>query len=67
MSYIYTTSFSKNRHIKTAAGDLSKPTRTLDLMLKKVSEQPHVAKNVAYELSFYGIVWILVRQGPFMD
>ena len=27
----------------------------------------HIVKNVAYELSFYGIVWILVRQGLFMD
>ena len=24
-------------------------------------------KNVAYWLPCYGIVWILVRQGPFMD
>ena len=36
-------------------------------MLKTVSDQPHIAKNVAYGLPFYGIVWILVRQGQFMD
>ena len=45
----------------------SKPTRPLDLMLKTVSDQPHIAKNVAYGLPFYGPVWILVWQGPFLD
>ena len=44
-----------------------KPTHPLDVMLKTVSDQPHIAKNVAYGLPFYGIVWILVRQGQFMD
>ena len=36
-------------------------------MLKTVFDQPHIAKNVAYGLPFYGIAWILVRQGPFID
>ena len=35
-------------------------------MLNTVSDQPHIAENVAYGLPFYGIVWILVRQEPFM-
>ena len=49
---------------KITEGELWKPTRPLELMLKTVSYQPHRAKNVAYGLPFYGIVWILVRQGP---
>ena len=36
-------------------------------MLKTMSDQPHIAKNVEYGLPFYGIVWILVRQRRFMD
>ena len=36
-------------------------------MKKTVSHQPHIAKNAANGLPFYGIVWILVRQGPIMD
>ena len=36
-------------------------------MLKTVPDKPKIAKNAAYGLPFYGIVWILVRQGPFMD
>ena len=39
----------------------------LDLKLKTKSDQLHIAKYVAYGLRFYGIVWILVRQGPFLD
>ena len=39
----------------------------LDLMLKTVSDQPHIAKNVAYGLPCHGIVWILVRQGLCLD
>ena len=52
---------------KTTGGELSKPTCPLDIILKTVSDQPHIVKNVAYGLPFYGIVWNLVRQGPFMD
>ena len=37
------------------------------LNVKIVSDQPHVAKNVAYGLPCYSIVWILVRQGPFLN
>ena len=44
-----------------------KPTRPLDLKLKTKSDQLHIAKYVAYGLRSYGIVWILVRQGPFLD
>ena len=44
-----------------------KPTRPLDLKLKTKSYQLHIAKYVAYGSRFYGIVWILVRQGPFLD
>ena len=36
-------------------------------MLKTVSDQPHIAKNVAYWLRYYGIAWILVRQGHILD
>ena len=36
-------------------------------MLKTVSEQPHIALYVTNVLAFYGIVWILVRERPFMD
>ena len=36
-------------------------------MLKTVSDQPHIGKNEAHGLPVYGIVWILVSQGPFMD
>ena len=36
-------------------------------MLKTVSDQPHIVYYVTYGLPFYGIVWILVRQRPFMD
>ena len=52
---------------KITGGELWKSTRPLDLMLKTVSDQPHIAKNVVYGLPFYGIVLILVRQGQFMD
>ena len=52
---------------RISGGELWKPIRPFDLMLKTVSDQPHTAKNAAYGLYFYGIVWILVRQGPFMD
>ena len=36
-------------------------------MLETVSDQPHIAKNVAYELPDYSKVWILLRQRPFID
>ena len=52
---------------KITGEELWKPTRLLDSMLKTMSDQPHIAKNVEYGLPFYGIVWILVRQGRFMD
>ena len=52
---------------KISGGKLWKPTRPLDLMLKTVSDQPHITKYVEYGLPFYGIVRILVRQGLFMD
>ena len=35
--------------------------------VKTVPDQPDIAKDVAYGLPFYGIVWMLVRQGPFID
>ena len=35
--------------------------------MKAVSEQPHIALYVTYVLAFHGIVWILVRERPFMD
>ena len=52
---------------KITGGELWKPTHTLDLMLKTVSDQLHIVKNAAYGLSVYGIVLILFRQGPFID
>ena len=52
---------------KTDGKNRKKERRLLDLMMKTVSDQPHIAKNVAYVLTSYGIVLILVRQGPFMD
>ena len=52
---------------KITREELWKPTRSWDLMLKTVSDQPHRAKNMAYGLPFYGIIWSLVRRGPFMD
>ena len=52
---------------KITWGELWKRTCPLDFILKTVSDQPHIVKNAAYGLSFYGTVWILVRQGLFMD
>ena len=51
---------------KITGGEPWKPSRPLDLMLKTVFDQPHIAKNVAYGLYFYGIMWILISQGRFM-